>query len=76
MNALLVIVTIFSAIGLLFTVGIYKMDGTLLYEVIAAMDYEYCNGYKSLHDFCVREGVDINNSVQQRSNHKLFQHEN
>ena len=56
--------------------GIYKMDGTLLYEVIAAMDYEYCNGYKSLHDFCVREGVDINNSVQQRSNHKLFQHEN
>lgn len=35
--------------------GIYKMDGTLLYEVIAAMDYEYCNGYKSLHDFCVRE---------------------
>ena len=56
--------------------GIYKMDGTLLYEVIAAMDYEYCNGYKSLHDFCVREGVDINNSVQQRSNHKLFQHAN
>ncbi|MBQ2508645.1 MAG: hypothetical protein II532_02610, partial [Bacteroidales bacterium] len=55
--------------------GIYEMDGTLLYEGICAMHYEYCNGYKSLNEFCVREKVDINNPVHQRSNYKMFLHE-
>ena len=55
--------------------GHYKMDGTMLYEGIAAMNYEYCNGYKSLVDFCDREKVDINDPKHQRSNYKMFRHE-
>ena len=55
--------------------GIYEMDGTLLYEVIAAMNYKYCNGYKSLVDFCNREKVDINGPNRHRSNYKMFRHE-
>ena len=54
-------------------IGIYKLDGTLLYEEIAALDYKYVKYYSCLEDFCNQERVDINRPTQQRSiNKKLF----
>ena len=55
--------------------GIYEMDGTLLYERIGSLHNECCNGYKSLHDLCVREGVEIDKPLLLRSIYSTFSHE-
>lgn len=55
-------------------IGIYKQDGTLLYEEIAALDYKYVKYYGSLESFCNQEGVDINRPFLQRSINKNFFH--
>ncbi|MBO7346197.1 MAG: hypothetical protein J6U29_01390, partial [Bacteroidales bacterium] len=38
--------------------GIFESNGTLLYEVIAANNYQYDKHFKSFDDFCRCKGID------------------
>ena len=47
--------------------GVFDSKGTLLYEVIAANNYQYDKHFKSFDDFCRCKGVDEKSPLKKRS---------
>lgn len=47
--------------------GVFESNGTLLYEVIAANNYQYDKHFKSLDDFCRCKGIDERFPLKKRS---------